>query len=110
MSGKFKYVPAFQSEFVDADKKNKLIESNEPFEIKAIRFREKSDFGPQFYLGVQFMDGSEGTMTFVADGTVYTRDDLLTQAQTYLKGNPDDTLVARLSKEGRTTIITIEDD
>lgn len=106
----FKYVPQFKGEFVDGDQKDALIASNEPFEISAIRFSEKGKFGPQFYLTVKFLDETDGIMTFTADGTVFTRDDLLDQAMQFLKANKGQTLIARLSKEGQTTLVTIEED
>lgn len=111
----FKYTPKFKGDFVDGDAKDALIAANEPFEIEAIRSSDKGKFGPQFYLKCKFLEGSvtglsEGTMTFTADGTVYTRDDLLEQAMDFLKANKGETLIARLSEDGQTKLITIEED
>lgn len=109
--GGFKYVAtAGLGDFIDGNQKDALIASQEPFEITKIRHSDKGQYGPQYYLSVRLMDGTEGTMTFTADGSVYTRDDLLEQAMKFLKANDDESLIARLSKQDRTTIITVEDD
>jgi hypothetical protein len=108
--GGFKYNPSFSSDFMKGADKDALIASGDPFEIKAIRFSESGQYGPQYYLKVALLSGEEKTMSFSADGKVYTRDDLLEQAMTFLKTNKNETLIARLSKEGQTNIVTIEDD
>jgi hypothetical protein len=106
----FKYKDSFKNDFVDGDEKNQLIEDQTPFEITKVRFSDKGEFGPQFYLSVRFIDGTEKTMTFGADGTVFTRDDLLEQLSTYLKDNPGESVIARLHQEGQTKLIEIEQD
>lgn len=111
----FKFKPTFKGEFVDGSAKDALIAANEPFEIVGIRFSPKGQYGPQFYLKCNFIEGSvtglaEGTMTWTADGTVFTRDDLLEQAAEYLKANKGETLIARLSQEGQTKLVNIEED
>jgi len=117
MGTPFKFKPTFKGDFVDGDAKDALIASNEPFEIEAIRIGTKGQYGSQFYLKVKFVEGSVtgmtgGTMTFPAppDSLVFTRDDLLEQAHDYLKANKGETLIARLSQDGQTKLITIEED
>lgn len=109
--GKFKYVAKTKGEFIDGPEKDRLIAENEPFEIVGIRYKEKGKFGPQHYLQVRLINEEDlKTMTFSSDGTVFTRDDLLDQAMEYLAENKGETLIARLSEEGNSKLITIEDD
>lgn len=106
----FQYRSSFQNDFVKGEEKDELIENQTPFEITKVRFSDKGEYGPQFYLSVRFIDGTEKTMTFGADGKVFTRDDLLEQLATYLKDNPGETVIARLTQEGQTKLIEIEQD
>jgi hypothetical protein len=106
----FHYKSSFQNDFVGKEEKDELIENGTPFEITKVRFSDKGEYGAQFYLSVRFIDGTEKTMTFGADGTVFTRDDLLEQLQGYLKENPGESVIARLKQEGQTKLIEIEQD
>lgn len=108
--GGFKYKPNFQTDFVSGARKDELIENHEPFEITKVRYSEKGEYGAQFFLSCRFTDGSEGTMTFGGDGTVFTRDDLLEQLQAYLKANTGESVVAYLRQEGQTKLIELEAD
>jgi len=95
--------------FMDDDEKQRLIDEKEPFEILSIRFRATGKYGAKFNLNVRKLDGTIETMSFTADGTVPTRDDLLEQAMEFLQSNKGETLVARLSEEGQTRLISIEE-
>ncbi|SRR6266550_2699667 len=112
MGKTFKYKPTAGvglPPFMDDDEKQRLIDEDEPFEILAIRFRPTGKFGAKFNLNVRKLDGEIETMSFTADGSVPTRDDLIEQAMEFLQANKGETLVARLSENGQTRLLTIEE-
>lgn len=113
--GGFKYVSRVSRDFVNGERKDELIESGDPFEITKVRSSDKGEYGPQFYLSVRLGDGTEeGTMTFTnkspEEGGVITRNDLLEQLQDFLEANPGESVIAKLRREGQTTLIDIEDE
>lgn len=110
----FKYVSKVSRDFVGKERKAELIETAEAFEITKVRWSDKGDYGPQFYLSVRFQDDTTGTMTFSAkdpeEGGVVTRNDQLQQLQEYLEANEGESVVATLRREGQTNLIDIEED
>lgn len=92
-------------QFASKEEKAKLADKTSPFLIHRIR-RGEGQFGAKFYVDIVSALIGDRTLTFTADGTVPSRDDMLEKMALWLEdGDGSRSIEAILVKQGRVYVI-----